>query len=67
MGAAKAAAGGFAAALSDLVTYLLVTFVPGGSLLPPNQVQNLEFVVAGLLVWVAVYVTPNRIPPEQRI
>jgi len=60
MGAAKAAAGGFAAALSDFVTYLLVTWVPGLHELPDTQQQNLEYVVAGLLVWVAVYVTPNR-------
>lgn len=65
MGAAKAVAGGFAAALSDFITYLLVAWVPGLQSIPPEQQQNLEFIVAGILVWAAVYVTPNRIPPEK--
>lgn len=64
MGAAKAVAGGFAAALSDFVTYLIVTFVPGMTTLPDTQQQNVEYIVAGVLVWVAVYLTPNRIPSE---
>lgn len=65
MGAAKAAAGGFAAAFSDFVTYLLVTFVPVLKDMPEAQQQNVEYIVAGALVWVAVYFIPNRIPPEK--
>lgn len=60
---AKAMAGGFAAALSDLVTYLIVTYVPGLGNLPDVQQQNLEYVVAGVLVYAAVYITPN-VPKE---
>ena len=55
-------AGSASAALSDFVTYLIVTFVPGMAALPPDQQQNLEIIVAGLLVGAAVYFTPNRIP-----
>lgn len=59
MNTAKAAAGGLAGALSDLVTYLVTTYVPGFTGLPPDQVQNLELVMAAGLVWLAVYFTPN--------
>lgn len=66
MGSAKAMAGGVSAALSDLVTYFLTTYVPGFGGLPPNQMQNLEIVVAFLVVGAAVYFTPNRIPAEAK-
>lgn len=59
MHTAKAAVGGIAAAFSDLVTYLLVANVPGLGSLPFDQQQNLEYVVAGAMVWAAVYFTPN--------
>ena len=59
MNTAKAAAGGSAGALSDLVTYLVTTYVPGLTSLPPDQIQNLEIVMAASLVWLAVYLTPN--------
>lgn len=62
-GSAKAMAGGVAAAVSDFVTYLLVTFVPGLGNLPDVQQQNLEYIVAAIVVGAAVYVTPN-IPKE---
>lgn len=62
MNTAKAAVGGIAAAMSDLVTYLLVTHVPLLNGLPDVQQQNLEYVVAGALVWAAVYFTPNTEP-----
>ena len=61
----KAAAGGITAAASDFVTYLLTTWVPGFTTLPPEQVQNLELIVSFVLVGLAVYFTPNRIPPEK--
>ena len=60
----KAAAGGITAAASDFVTYLLTTFVPVLNNLPPEQVQNMELIVSFALVAVAVYFTPNVIPPS---
>ena len=60
MNTAKAVAGGIAGAASDLVTYLLTTWVPGFTGLPPDQIQNLELIVTAGLVWIAVYVTPNK-------
>lgn len=60
MGKAKAIAGGVAGALSDLLTYLLIQFVPFLHGLPPDQAQNLELVVTGAVVGAAVYFTPNK-------
>ena len=59
MGAAKAAAGGVAGALSDFITYLLTTYVPFLDTIPNDQKQNLEFIVTAAVVAAAVYLTPN--------
>ena len=60
MGSAKAMAGGAAGALSDFVTYLLVTWIPFLHNIPPEQQQNLELIVTGAVVGAAVYFTPNK-------
>ena len=60
MGAAKAAAGGIAGALSDFLTYLLTTFVPFLNQIPEAQQQNLEVIVTAAVVGAAVYFTPNK-------
>lgn len=60
MGAAKAAAGGVAGALSDFLTYLVTTYIPGFTALPDTQVQNMEFIITAVVVYAAVYFTPNK-------
>ena len=59
MGISKAAAGGVVGVASDFVTYLLTTYIPGLAQLPPDQIQNLEILITGSLVALAVYFTPH--------